>query len=60
MCVSGLALRKVSEQLIEFDKLTTVKFDEKDVCNSYGKTGLLYKDGLFTNMTKKRVVFSIS
>jgi len=60
MCVSGLSLRKVSEQIIEYNKLTTVKFDEKDVCNSYGKTGLVYKDGLFTNMTKKRVVFSIS
>lgn len=56
----SLALKKTTDQEIDYDTLTTVLFNEKDLYNCFGKTGLVYKDGVFTNKTKCRVVFNIS
>ena len=61
MCKCGsLALKKTTVQEINYDTLTTVLFNERDLYNCFGNTGLVYKDGVFTNKSKCRVVLNIS
>ena len=60
MSGGSLAFRLTNEQTIDYEKETIVLFNEKDKCNIFGKTGLVYKDGVFTNKSKKRVVVNIS